>query len=397
VVHADKALKSCKHLFSRALNAAPQRLHFAAHSHHLWPDASFDAHMQAWNDAARLADRKWEHVFAHIIPATQRHIAAELHLPDAGSIAFGPNTHELVQRIFSAKQKDGPIEVLTSDGEFHSFRRQLARWEEDGMVRRRTVPCAPFESFTARYLAAVAEKAPDIAFVSHVMFQTGLRFDGIDALSERARPDGMWAVIDGYHAFMAMPVDLGRAANSTFYLAGGYKYAMAGEGAAFLHAPAGFGPRPVDTGWYAEFADIEASPKNEVAYSRDGMRFMGATFDPSGLYRFNAVRDMLAAEGLDTNAVAARCGALRDKLEAAIASGKAGALKDAEILRPNATGPRARYLALRDKRALAWMSELLKNDVIVDARGDVLRIGIGLYHDDADIEALCDKLTALPG
>ncbi len=73
--------------------------------------------MQAWNDAARLADRKWEHVFAHIIPATQRHIAAELHLPDAGSIAFGPNTHELVQRIFSAKQKDGPIEVLTSDGE----------------------------------------------------------------------------------------------------------------------------------------------------------------------------------------------------------------------------------------------------------------------------------------
>jgi selenocysteine lyase/cysteine desulfurase len=321
VVHADKALKSCKHLFSRALNAAPQRLHFAAHSHHLWPDASFDAHMQAWNDAARLADRKWEHVFAHIIPATQRHIAAELHLPDAGSIAF----------------------------------------------------------------------------VSHVMFQTGLRFDGIDALSERARPDGMWAVIDGYHAFMAMPVDLGRAANSTFYLAGGYKYAMAGEGAGFLHAPVGFGPRPVDTGWYAEFADIEASPKNEVAYSRDGMRFMGATFDPSGLYRFNAVRDMLAAEGLDTNAVAARCGALRDKLEAAIASGKAGALKDAEILRPNATGPRARYLALRDKRALAWMSELLKNDVIVDARGDVLRIGIGLYHDDADIEALCDKLTALPG
>ncbi|MBS0273370.1 MAG: aminotransferase class V-fold PLP-dependent enzyme [Proteobacteria bacterium] len=397
MVHADKALKSCKPLFSRALNAAPQRLHFAAHSHHLWPDVSFDAHMQAWNDAARFADRKWEHVFGEVIPAAQRHIADELHLPDASSVAFASNTHELVQRIFSARMKGEPIEVLTSDGEFHSFRRQLARWEEQGLVRRRTVACAPFETFTERYLAAVAEKEPDIAFVSHVMFQTGLRFDGIDALAARAKPDGMWAVIDGYHAFMAMPVDFGRAAKSAFYLAGGYKYAMAGEGAAFLHAPSGYGPRPVNTGWYAEFADIEASPKSEVGYSKDGMRFMGATFDPSGLYRFNAVRAMLAAERLDTKAVAARCGELRDKLETGIVSGKAGVLKEAQILRPNAAGPRARYLALRDPRALAWMSELLRNDVIVDARGDVLRIGIGLYHDDADIDTLCGKLARLTG
>jgi selenocysteine lyase/cysteine desulfurase len=388
-------VKSYKHLFSRALGAAPERVHFAAHSHHLWPDASYDAHMRAWDDAARLADRKWEHVFGAIVPAAQRHIADELHLPDPGSIAFGENTHELVQRIFSAKPKDGPLDVLTSDGEFHSFRRQIARWEEQGTVRRRTVPCAPFETFTARYLAAVAEKEPHIAFVSHVMFQTGLRFDGIEELAARARSDGMWAVVDGYHAFMAMPLDISRAANRTFYLAGGYKYAMAGEGAAFLHAPPGFGPRPVNTGWYAEFADIEASPKNEVAYSRDGMRFMGATFDPSGLYRFNAVRDMLVGEHLDTVAISARCDVLRGKLETAIASGAAGALKEAQILRPNADGPRPRYLSLRHPHAVQWASELLAANVVVDARGDVLRIGFGLYQDEADVDALCAKLERL--
>jgi hypothetical protein len=37
---ADRTV-SWKHLFSRALTAAPGWLHFAAHSHHLWPDASF--------------------------------------------------------------------------------------------------------------------------------------------------------------------------------------------------------------------------------------------------------------------------------------------------------------------------------------------------------------------
>ena len=389
-------MKSYKHLFSRAFAAAPGRLHFAAHSHHLWPDASYDAHTRAWDDAARLADRKWEKVFGEVVPAAQCHVAGELHLPDPGTIAFAPNTHELVLRVFSAKHERTPLDVLTSDGEFHSFRRQVARWEEQGVVRRRVVPCEPFETFTERYLSAIADKAPDIAFVSHVMYQTGLRFDGIDALASHARADGTWVVIDGYHAFMAIPVDLGRAADRVFYLGGGYKYAMAGEGAAFLHAPPGFGPRPVNTGWFAEFANIEAHTIG-VPYSKDGMRFMGATFDPSGLYRFNAVRDLLETEGLDTEAISAHVKALRDKLEAAIATGQAGVLREAVILRPNSGEPRARYIALRDARATEWKAKLMERDVITDARGDVLRIGLGLYHDEADVDALCDKVSRVLG
>src|SRR5437762_4021096 len=60
LVAQDETVKSCKRLFSRAIAANPGRLHFAAHSHHLWPDASYDGHLAAWNDAAELADRKWE-------------------------------------------------------------------------------------------------------------------------------------------------------------------------------------------------------------------------------------------------------------------------------------------------------------------------------------------------
>ena len=60
-------MKSYKHLFSRALAVAPGRLHFAAHSHHLWPDASCDGHLAAWEDAAVLADRKWEKIFGEVM------------------------------------------------------------------------------------------------------------------------------------------------------------------------------------------------------------------------------------------------------------------------------------------------------------------------------------------
>ncbi len=387
-------MRSYKHLFSRTLSADPGRLHFAAHSHHLWPDASHAGHLAAWNDAAVLADAKWDRIYDTVIPAAQRHVAHELNLPDPRTICFAPNTHALVQRVFSARQGELPLRVLTSDGEFNSFRRQAARWEEKRAVQLAVVPCKPFATFTERYLDAARRGDFDIAFVSHVMFQTGLRFDGIEALAARAKPDGTWVVIDGYHAFMAFPVDLSSVADRIFYIAGGYKYAMAGEGAAFLHAPDGFAPRPVDTGWFAEFSEFEGRVAG-VPYAKDGSRFMGATFDPSGLYRFNAVRAMLDAEGLDTAAIAARTAVLRTTLETAVGDGKAGPLRESMILRPNASGPRARYLALRDARAASWSEALRDDKVVTDVRDDVLRIGLGLYHDADDVAALCARAARL--
>lgn len=388
-------MKSYKHLFSRALAAAPERQHFAAHSHHLWPDASYDGHMEAWNDAAVLADRKWEKIFGEVMPRAQANIALELRLPDPRTIGFAPNTHELLMRLFSAR-KPGPIEVLTSDGEFHSFRRQSARWAETGWVKTRVVPCEPFATFTERFLAAMREKQPDIAFLSHVMFKSGLRFDGIEELASYASPDGVWVALDLYHSFMAMPCDFSRVADKVFLLGGGYKYVMAGEGAGFIHAPPGFAPRPSYTGWFADFGAIEAK-QGEVAYSADGGRFLGATFDATGLYRFNAVQSMLMDQGLDTAAISARVATLRAMLAEAIDAGEAGVLREAELLRPNAEGAQARFISLRHPSATEWKAKLMAANIVTDARDDVLRIGLGLYHDVADVPALCASVRRVLG
>jgi selenocysteine lyase/cysteine desulfurase len=383
-------MKSYKHLFSRALAASPGRLHFAAHSHHLWPDASHEGHMAAWEDAAVLADRKWEKIFGEVIPQAQTNVARELHLPDAATLVFSANTHEFLSRVFVTRfgELGRPLDVLTTDGEFHSFNRQGARWEEGGFVRRRIVPCEPFGTFAERFLAAARERDYDVIFLSHVMFRTGLRFDGIEELASYARPDGTWVVFDLYHSFMAMPCNFSRVADRVFLLGGGYKYAMAGENAAYLHAPPGFAPRPLQTGWFADFGAIEAR-QGEVGYSTDGARFFGATFDATGIYRFNAVCAALAREGLDTRAISARCAALRETMAGMIAAGDAGVLREAEVLHPNAEGPHARFLALRHPKATEWKAKLMAANVITDARDDILRIGFGLYQDEADAPAFC--------
>ena len=92
------------------------------------------------------------------------------------------------------------------------------------------------------------------ALISLVLFGSGQIFDRVEELATLGRPDGPWVVIDGYHAFMAIDRPFGDAAGTgAFYLGGGYKYAMAGEGCAFMHAPPVFARRPPITGWFAEF------------------------------------------------------------------------------------------------------------------------------------------------
>jgi len=376
---------SYKHLFSKSLGADPQRLHMAAHSHHLWPDVSFEGQVDCWKDAALLADRKWDRIMGDVWPEAQRHVAAELGTAMPQAIVFAPNTHELLIRLTAAAPRPGPhpLRVLTSDGEFHSARRQFARWAETGDIALERVPTEPFDTFSHRFLERAHADNHDFIFVSQVLFGSGRTFDAVEELSKLATPEGPWVVIDGYHAFMALPQPFGGApAKSAFYLAGGYKYAMAGEGCGFLHVPPGFGTRPPITGWYAEFEDLTL-PRGAVGYAADASRFMGATFDASGLYRFNAVQRMLNENGLTTGRISAHVHTLQQRLLERIAG---TALQEAELLNPLDGAPHARFLAFRSAIAQRWCEELRARNCITDVRGDVLRIGLGLYHDEADID-----------
>ena len=366
----------------------------AAHSHHLWPDASFAGQVECWDDAARLADRKWDRVMGELWPEAQRHVAAELGVIKPETIAFAPNTHDFLVRLAAAAPRGNgtPLRVLTSDGEFHSARRQFARWVEAGEILLEQVPAEPFDSFSKRFLERARSGDHDLLFVSQLLFGSGRLFDDVAGLAALGRPDGPWVVIDGYHAFTAIETPLGEAPAATaFYLGGGYKYAMAGEGCAFLHVPPGFGPRPPITGWFAEFEDLTLPP-GAVGYAKDASRFMGATFDPSALYRFNAVRRMLADNGLTTARISAHVGALQRRLVEALGGTPFAAT---ELLNPLGDGPHARFLAFRTPLAGRWCKALGERNCIVDVRGDVLRVGLGLYHDEGDLDRFVELAAAL--
>jgi len=373
--------------FARTFSRPGAPLHVAAHSHHPWPDVSYEAQIAAWDDAARLLDRKWEHVFESVLPAAQGHAARQLGLPDPASIAFGPNTHSLVLRVLSCLPRDRPIRVLTTGSEFMSFARQLARLEEDGSAIVTRIATEPFATFEARFAEAARAGGFDLVFFSHVFFDSGYVVGDLGAIVSAVKEPETFVVIDGYHGFMAVPTDLSTVAGRAFYVAGGYKYAMAGEGCCFLHAPQGFGPRPRDTGWYAGFGALESGVAG-VPYARDGSRFLGATFDVTPLYRFNAVQDWLQREGQTVESMLAF---VRAREEEFLSLSRSSDICRETLVVPDAAR-RGRFLAFRTARAGEIVAALASRNILADHRGDRLRIGFGIYHTAEDAARLAAAL-----
>ena len=376
--------------FSRALGAQPGRLHFAAHSHHPWPDATEAAHAAYWNDAAAMLDRKWDRVLGEVLPRAQGHVARLLGLSDARQVAFAPNTHEFVVRLYSCLDDRRPARVLTTAHEFHSFRRQTRRLAEAGRIVVEEIAAEPWDTFTRRFAAAARAQPWDMVWLSHVFFDSGFVVPDLASIVEAAPPEALVA-IDGYHAFCALPVDLGALHRRAFYLGGGYKYAMSGEGAAFLAVPPGCALRPVDTGWYASFDTLESAPSGPVPYSDGAYRFWGATFDPSGLYRFAAAMDWLASTGTTIADVHRHALALQKHFLDGLA--RIGLPLAPSSLVPPAAVARGNFLAFDIDDAEEAHRRIAAQGVVIDRRGRRLRFGFGVYHSEHDVRLLLEALT----
>lgn len=373
--------------FSRFLDADPARLHFAAHSHHPWPDVSYEAHRQAWVDAATLADDKWEHIFGSVIPDTRDQIAAVLGLARGETITFAPNTHEFLVRLFSCFEP--PVRMLASGSEFHSFTRQSRRWEEAGLAIVDRVPAQPFDTFAERFTAEARSGAHDLIYLSHVFFDSGFVVPEIDRIVSAISDQKAFFVIDGYHSFMALPVDLGAIQDRAFFIAGGYKYAMSGEGVCFMHCPPGYGPRPVDTGWYAGFGQLESGVGGEIQYADNAERFAGATYDPSGIYRMGAVLSWLASEKADPPWIHDQAIRLQETF--------LDSVDLPWLLIPPSGAERGNFLTFQVEDAPNVYHLLHDRRVITDYRGDRLRIGFGIYQDRHDVEALSSLVSEIVG
>ena len=359
-----------------------ERLLLTGHSHQAWPDRGFDAQAQAWLDAARLVDDKWEHAFAR---ADRVRLGFRRLLDDwDGHIALAPNTHELVVRFLSALPLRERPRLVTTDGEFHTIRRQLDRLAEEGIELVR-VPEAPLEGLVERLRGAVDDRTAAV-LVSAVFFDSGRIAPSLADVAEQCRRHGVSLLVDAYHALNVVPFSLRKEGLlDAFVVGGGYKYCQLGEGNCFLRFPADSTLRPVITGWFSEFSALtEKQRPGQVVYGEGGDRFAGATYDPASHYRAAAVFDFHDEVGLTPELLREvsqhQIGVLARSFDVLDA--------DPAVIRRDQTVPLDQiggFLALEAPAAGALAAALQREGVFTDSRGNMLRLGPAPYLSDRQL------------
>ncbi len=371
------------------------RLLLTGHSHQAWPDCGVKGQQRAWLDAAEYMDRKWDRAFA--MADLVRKGFARLLGDSKGEIALGGSTHDLIVRFLSALPLRARPRIVTTDGEFHSLRRQLDRIaEEDIEVVK--VPSHPASSVAERLIETTDDRVAAV-MVSSVFFQTGEIVTGLGDVLEKCGKVGAEFLVDAYHALNVVPFSLkSERLEGAFIVGGGYKYCQLGEGNCFLRFPKDCRMRPLVTGWFSEFESLGQSSSVKVLYGEGHARFAGSTYDPASHYRASEVFAFFEQKGLNPEL-------LREVSQHQIRL-LAGCFDELDfdpgIITRNRSIPLdsiGGFLALSSTRAAELCRRLYDRGVHTDFRGEILRLGPAPYLSDRQlvecVEILHDTATSL--
>jgi kynureninase len=363
-----------------------ERLLLTGHSHQAWPDCGFEGQKQAWLHAAEFVDDKWEKAF--IKAEEVRKGYHRLLDYDNGYITLSSNTHELIVRFLSALPFKKNVNIVTTDGEFHTIRRQLDRLSEEG-IEIIKVSSSPADEVVEKLISKINQKTIAV-LVSKVFFNSGEILNDLSGLSEQCEKTGIKLLVDVYHALNVVPFSLREEKlENAFIVGGGYKYCQLGEGNCFLRFPRDTDLRPVITGWYSEFGTLSGvKQKGEVIYGSGDALFAGATYDPTSNYRaaevFNFFDEQKISPLLLREVSQHQVSLLAAEFDRADHNPeiiKRNRLIDIEKL--------GGFLVLYSPFARDISTELKKEGVLTDYRGDRLRLGPAPYlSDDQLIEAI---------
>ena len=367
------------------------KVHLTGHSHRLWSDRVIDARKEYVDLSANSSDHKWDKIFER----AQRFrllVASRVGITDPSRIGFDQNTYNLVYRVFSCFDRP---KIVTTTSEFHSLTRGAAALPNSDVT---FVDVYDRKNMAQKIIDAITE-GTNIVAVSTTFFDDGFSLPDVHAIVAKARSVGVVVILDAYHQYNIRPMDIDSfGLEGVFVVAGHYKYGGAGEGAAWISVPSVGTYNPRYTGWFAHFEALDqARYPRPIHYDRGGIGFLGATMDYSGIFGAVAALDLFDSLGWDVSYLAQnnirQVGHLIDALSSLSEEG--GLPVNTRILAtykqgggPDAFGP---FLALdvgsseRARRVCTRLASL-SEPVLVDSRGNNLRVGPGEYNTDEELD-----------
>lgn len=374
--------------------AVDRRVLLTGHSHQAWPDVARDGLLECFDDAALHVDEKWARA-QEVAERVRRGYRGLLDGLD-GALVLTQSTHEALVRLLSALDLGAATRIVTTDGEFHSARRQLARLAQAGVAVEQ-VAARPVDTLADRLVGALSRRASErcaLVVCSTVLFETAERVPGLTHVASACARDGVPLLLDAYHQLNVVPF-ASQGLEEAFIVGGGYKYCQLGEGVCFLRVPEAWASlRPVVTGWFGAVPGI-GHGDDSVQYAEGPARWAGATYDPASHYRAAAVLDFFSREGLSPELLRGLNQRQLDRLRRGFDALDA----PPEVLRRLDTPLEALggFLALHTPHAARLVTQLRARCVHTDSRGAWLRLGPAPYVTDAQLDAALAALEEALG
>lgn len=366
-----------------------ERILLTGHSHQAQPDCALEGIKECWDDASWYADDKWEKVFE--VADKIRNYFAKLIDDSPKNIVLAQNTHDLLLRFLSSLDLKNKNKIITTDGEFHTIRRQLDRLNQ-GLLNVIIVKKDPIETLTERIINFIDNKTSAV-LVSKVMFQDSSIVNNLSDIEDACLNIGAELMIDVYHVLNAIPFSIKKEKlENSFLVGGGYKYLQLGEGNCFMRIPENKKFKPVITGWFAEFANLsEKKNAGEVLYGNNHWAFAGSTYDPVSHYRALKVFEFFEDKKLTPELLRE----LNLHQKEVLASNFEKKNFNPEIIKHDNnlnlknTGA---FVTFKTPFAKKVTDELRFKNIFVDSRGDYLRLGPAPFLSDNQLIKAIEEL-----
>lgn len=305
---------------------------------------------------------------------------AELFNAVPAEIALMPSVSAALGSVASAVDYTRRNKVVVAELDFPT---QIYQWLVKPGVEVVRVPSDDGIGIAPERWAEFVDDRTAIVATSHVFYGTGY-IQNLAPIAQAARAAGALFLVDGYQAVGQIPVDP-RAAGADVYIGGPLKWLCGGPGMAFL--------------WVRQERISELEPTIASWFgARDQFQFRHDAFQ----FREDAARFELGTPALPTMYTA--LGGLEIILDvgmarvrervAALTEHLVAGLQSAGLQLHTASAPERRsgIVMVRVEDSAATVDRLARQNIIVDKRGEFVRVSPHFYNTAAENELLLEAI-----
>ncbi|HET7275730.1 MAG TPA: aminotransferase class V-fold PLP-dependent enzyme [Longimicrobiaceae bacterium] len=301
----------------------------------------------------------------------------------AGEIALTPSVSAALSSVASAVDYSTRNRVVVADLDFPTLAYQ---WMARPGVEVIRVPSDDGIGISPERWAEYIDERTAVVATSHVFYSTGYIQD-LAPIARAARDAGALFLVDGYQAAGQLPVDP-RAMDADVYIAGPLKWMLGGPGLAYLWVREEIieSLTPTIASWFGARDQFEFRI-DELEFRDDAGRFTMGTPSIPTAYTALGGMEIMNQVGI---------GQIRDRISA-LTEDLLRKLTTAGFQLHTADDPahRSGIVMVHEPRSGEVVRSLAERDIIIDSRGDFVRISPHFYNTAEENTEVVEAMASL--